>query len=577
MSERRRLHQYAILTASAVFVLVVVGGLVTSTGSGLAVPDWPLSYGTWCPPMVGGILYEHGHRMIAGAVGLLVLALAVWLARAEQRRWVRRLGLAALGAVVLQALLGGLTVLLLLPPQISISHAVLGQSVFVLLVCLAWCTSPGWEAAPPRLTGERAAALRAAGTAVALLAAVQLLLGAIIRHTGYAVAAHLAGAALLAAAAVWCAVLARRVRREAPSLCRFAGRALWLVGAQLALGLAVFAHRGSVPLRTAHVALGALVLAQAVVLVWASLRRLPASDTATRARHLLPRCQAPGWPDYLELAKARLSALVLLTTATGFWLGVRSHSELIRLLPLTLGTALVAAGANALNQWMERDRDALMQRTSRRPLPAGRLAPAAAFRFGVGCSAAGLAVLLIWVNPLATAIAAASWASYVLVYTPLKRRTPLCTLIGAVPGALPPVIGWAGARHELTLEAAALFLLLFLWQLPHFLALAVLHRDDYARAAFPLLPLIEPEGLMTARQIALYGLALLPVSLVPSVIGVAGAVYFFGALALGLGFAGMAAKAAWARSAQSARRLFRTSILYLPALLVLLACDRGPR
>jgi protoheme IX farnesyltransferase len=191
-------------------------------------------------------------------------------------------------------------------------------------------------------------------------------------------------------------------------------------------------------------------------------------------------------------------------------------------------------------------------------------------------SVAGILILATRVNLLSAVIATASWASYVLVYTPLKRLTPLCTLVGAVPGALPPVIGWAGARNGLSLEAWALFGILFLWQLPHFLAIAVLHRDDYVRAGFPMLPAVEPDGLMTARQTALYGVALLPISLVPSVVGLAGPVYFFGALLLSGAFLVVAVRAAWLRSTESARQLFHASIAYLPLLLILLAMDRAP-
>ena len=280
--------------------------------------------------------------------------------------------------------------------------------------------------------------------------------------------------------------------------------------------------------------------------------------------------------DYAALTKARLSLLVLMTTVVGFWLGMRSVGQRSSLFPLCLGTALVVGGANALNQWMERVPDALMRRTRTRPLPAGRLAPKTAFRFGMGLSVGGLAVLAVFVNIPSAAIAAFSWVSYVLIYTPLKRNTPFCTLIGAIPGASPALIGWAAARQALDTEAWALFAILFVWQLPHFLSLAVLYRDDYARAGFPMLPVIEADGLMTARQTALYGLALLPVSLFPTLIGVAGAVYFWGAAALTALFVVIAARAAWRRSPQAARQLFGASVLYLPALLVLLALDRAP-
>jgi protoheme IX farnesyltransferase len=280
--------------------------------------------------------------------------------------------------------------------------------------------------------------------------------------------------------------------------------------------------------------------------------------------------------DYLELTKPRLSGLVLVTTAVGFWLGMGALEQLGGLIPVCIGTALVVGGANALNQWIERVPDALMHRTKQRPLPSGRISPEAAFRFGMATSLAGIIFLGLAVNAFSATLAAISWASYVLVYTPMKRRTPLCTLVGAIPGALPPMIGWVGARNALTFEAWALFTLLFIWQLPHFLALAVLYRDDYERAGFRMLPLIEADGLVTARQTALYGIALLPVSLFPTLIGVAGVSYFYGAMALGLAFLVIAMRAAWFRSPQSAQQLFRASVLYLPALLGLLAFDRAP-
>jgi protoheme IX farnesyltransferase len=191
-------------------------------------------------------------------------------------------------------------------------------------------------------------------------------------------------------------------------------------------------------------------------------------------------------------------------------------------------------------------------------------------------SLAGLAVLFLAVNALAATLAAVSWASYILLYTPLKRRSPLCTLVGAIPGALPPVIGWAGAARTLDAGAWTLFTILFIWQLPHFLAIAWLYRDEYARAGFKMLTLIEADGAMTARQTALYGLALLPVSLFPTALGVAGHAYSVGAMVIGAAFVLLSLRAAARRTRQSARQLFRASVLYLPLLLVLLALDRAP-
>ncbi len=523
------------------------------------MPDWPLSYGTWFPPMVGGILYEHGHRMIAAFVGLLIIGLAVWCARVEPRRWVKRLSAAALAAVIVQGLLGGLTVLLMLPPQISIAHACLGQTLFCLVLSIALCTSPGWQARRAWPLEPITASLRGVAGGAVLLAAAQLALGAVIRHTGYAVMWHLAGAIALLLVSGWFAFAARSSAE--PLVRRGTGRLVLLVGLQIALGLTVFTHRGSVMLRTGHVVLGALVLAQAVALAWEILPRRRSSLRAA---------------DLLELTKARLSALVLLTTAAGFWIGLRPGDSAVRLLPVLLGTALVVGGANALNQWLEWSLDGRMERTKHRPIPAGRMAPDTARRFGLVCAISGLLALAVAVNGVSALLAACGLISYVYFYTPMKRQTPLCTLVGAIPGALPPLIGWAGARGTLGQEAWALFAILFVWQLPHFLALALLHRADYARAGFRMLPLTESGGLTTARQMLLYGLALLPASLCPTVLGLAGPAYFVGALLLGVGFAAIAARTAWRRTPAAARQLFLASVLYLPVLLALMALDRRP-
>jgi protoheme IX farnesyltransferase len=265
-----------------------------------------------------------------------------------------------------------------------------------------------------------------------------------------------------------------------------------------------------------------------------------------------------------------------MTTGVGFWMAQPGKAELQLFLPLCAGTALVVAGAHAINQWMERDVDARMRRTQHRPLPSGRLAPEAALRMGIWLSAIGLAVLAISVNSLAALLAAASWAAYILIYTPLKRVTPLCTLAGAIPGALPPLIGWAAVRGTVDAPAWTLFAILFIWQLPHFLAIAVMYRDDYARAGLPMLPLVESDGVMTARQTALYGAALIPVSLFPTVLGVSGPWYFAGAALLSTALFAVALRAAWGRSPETARQLFLASILYLPILLILLAADRAP-
>jgi protoheme IX farnesyltransferase len=237
------------------------------------------------------------------------------------------------------------------------------------------------------------------------------------------------------------------------------------------------------------------------------------------------------------------------------------------------GTALLCGGASALNQYAERDADARMTRTSRRPLPAGRLRPEEAMVFGLALSGAGLA-LLVFVNPLTLALGAASLAIYVLVYTPLKRVTSLSTVVGAVPGALPPLMGWAAARGSLGAAGLGLFAILFLWQLPHFLAIGWLYRDDYARGGFAMLSVADPNGSSSGRQAVLYATALLPVTLASGLLAAAGKGYLWGALLLGLAFLGCAAVFAWRRTAPAARLLFFSSVLYLPLVLGLMVFDR---
>lgn len=278
--------------------------------------------------------------------------------------------------------------------------------------------------------------------------------------------------------------------------------------------------------------------------------------------------------DALELTKPGITGLVLVTAAVGFYLGAAGSFDLSLLLHALAGTALLAGGTNALNQYAEREADAQMKRTRERPLPAGRLRPFSALAFATAISLAGAVHLALAVNLLTALLGAAALIVYVFVYTPLKRRTSLCTIVGAVPGAIPPLMGWAAARGELDVLAWVLFAIVFFWQLPHFLAIAWLYRQDYARAGFPMLPVLDPTGSRTARQILLYTLALVVVSLLTTVLGLTGAIYFFGALTLGLGFLGLGVALAFARGGHQARRLFLGSVIYLPVLLILMVVDK---
>ncbi len=278
--------------------------------------------------------------------------------------------------------------------------------------------------------------------------------------------------------------------------------------------------------------------------------------------------------DFVTLTKPRLNLLVLVTTLGGLYLASPAGVPTALLVHTLLGTALVAGGAAALNQVWERETDRLMRRTSTRPLPQGRLGINEGTWFGVLLSSAGLIELTFGANAAAAAVALVTAASYVLVYTPLKTRTSLATLVGAVPGALPPVIGWAAATGDITLPALVLFGIVFFWQMPHFLAIAWMYRDDYARAGIPLLPVLEPDGRRTGQQALLYAAALWPVSLLPALVGLADAPYSIVATVLGLVFIALAALFARERSIAQARRLFLFSITYLPLLWGALVADR---
>jgi protoheme IX farnesyltransferase len=280
--------------------------------------------------------------------------------------------------------------------------------------------------------------------------------------------------------------------------------------------------------------------------------------------------------DFAALTKPRVVLMVLLTAVTGFYLGSRGVPDYRALVHMLIGMALAAAGSLTLNQFLERDLDARMDRTRLRPLPDGRVEPTEALVFGAAVTAAGVLYLGLLVNALSGMVAAIVVITYLFLYTPLKTKTPLCSVVGAVPGALPPVIGWAAARGELHLETWVLFSILYLWQLPHTLAIGTLYREDYARAGILVLPVVDPDGRSTARHVVSNCFALLVVGLLPTLIGLTGSLYFLGALGLGLALVGCGVSLAVSRSPAAARRLFFASLIYLPALLGLMVFDKAP-
>lgn len=278
--------------------------------------------------------------------------------------------------------------------------------------------------------------------------------------------------------------------------------------------------------------------------------------------------------DYVELSKPRLNLLVVLTSAAGFYLAMGRDIRWLALFNTIVGTALVAGGASAMNQIYERKTDLVMSRTRMRPLPDGRVSPLEAGVFALMMSVAGLLVLAAGTNTLASMVALATLVTYVGIYTPMKPRTSFATVIGAIPGALPPMIGWAAATDTISREAWLLFGIVFLWQMPHFLAIAWMLRDDYRRAGFPMLPVIEPDGRSTARQVAAYAAALVPVSIVPTTMHLTSTAYVYGALALSLAFLAASLRFAFARTDAHARTLFFSSIVYLPLIWALMIVTR---
>ncbi len=272
--------------------------------------------------------------------------------------------------------------------------------------------------------------------------------------------------------------------------------------------------------------------------------------------------------DYLELSKARIVFMILITTGAGYLLA--GSFSWISFLNTLIGTALVAGGTNALNQYWERDLDALMARTRKRPLPAGRMGTRAALVYSLGISVIGIAYLALLVSPLASLLALSTLLLYIFVYTPMKTRSTWCTLIGAVPGAVPPLIGWAGATGTLSVSAWLMFGLMFMWQMPHFLAIAWIYRDDYTRAGFEMVSVGDDEGVRTSRQAVIYSVALLAVSLAPWFLGLANLAYFAGALLSGVALLWLAGVFAATRTMGAAKKLFMASNIYLLVIMTLL-------
>src|SRR5438477_6645541 len=299
-----------------------------------------------------------------------------------------------------------------------------------------------------------------------------------------------------------------------------------------------------------------------------------AVEVNSSAEALLPLGVKARLSAYVELTKPRITFLIMLTSAAGFCLGSRGAVDYVLFAHAMIGIGLLSSGIATLNQFIERDLDSLMRRTADRPLPSGRLVPVEALWLGVLLTASAEIYLALFVNGLSAILGLTIIAGYLLLYTPLKTRTTLSTAVGAFPGAMPPLIGWTAARGEIDVAAWVLFAILFLWQFPHFLAIAWMYREDYGRAGIRMLPVVEPEGRVTGQQIIAYSLMLLPVSLLPTILGISGKIYLVAAFVLGLLFVASSVRAALSKSNQHARQLLLASVLYLPMLFGVMVLNR---
>jgi protoheme IX farnesyltransferase len=353
----------------------------------------------------------------------------------------------------------------------------------------------------------------------------------------------------------------------------------WILGILITLNLfygRIYSENVSVLLRTTHVTMGALLLGLSLLIfLWSWGSRVTATRATSSVRwNTLGTKSLGSFRDYLALAKPGISVMTVLTTLAGFLLGSRGEVNGGLLIHIGVGIFLVSSGACALNMFLERDVDGRMHRTEERPLPAGRLTPQSALIFGLLLSGIGLAYVGWTLNFWTASLSGLALGIYLSLYTPLKKVSVLSTAVGAVSGALPPAIGWVAATGRWEMGTSIVFGILFFWQFPHFFSLAWLYRDDYARAGFPLLPVVEPDGESTARKIVLNTFALLSVSLLPTFLGLAGPAYSGAALLLGSGLAVAGGLFFLNHSLNRARQLFRVSVLYLPLLLIALVLDR---
>jgi protoheme IX farnesyltransferase len=585
-----RFRRLAVVTIAATFVLIAVGGLVRATDSGLGCPDWPRCFGKLVPPAELHAWIEHSHRLIASVVMALVAWLVVAAWRTGQDRVVRRASVAALVMVLSQAVIGAFVVWWKLEAESVTLHLATALALVALLIYIGFRAR--WPADRSRRQGQdrRFVRLVAAGAGLTYL---QMLVGSTVTgyHAGLAYPLnvllpdlgpsvariqllHRTLAVLVGALVVAIFLVARRTQRAHPTVTRLAGYAAGLVAVQIGLGVANVANRLSALTVVPHLAVGALLWGTMVALLLHADRfcgtpaRDPAEPEPAPARSAGQSARA-----YFLLTKPRIIELLLVTTVPTMFIAARGVPSPWLMAATLFGGALSAASANVLNCYLDRDIDALMRRTARRPLPAHRVEPGDALRFGLVLGVAGFVWLWATVNLLSAVLATSAILFYVFVYTiGLKRRSTQNIVIGGAAGAVPVLVGWSAVTGRVDLPALVLFAIIFYWTPPHFWALSLRYKDDYAAAGVPMLPVVRG-ARETSTQILYYTVLLVAVTLLLYPAGRMGALYLAAAVALGGAFIWRALELRRDLDGRRAIRLFSFSNTYLALLFGAMAVD----
>jgi heme o synthase len=580
-----------ISTLFLTFLLINLGGYVHNSGASLACPDWPLCYGQIMPEMKGGVLIEHSHRMLASLVGFLTIFIVFFIYRlpnADQSQ--RKMSWLALFFVIAQGILGGLTVIYKLPTIISTSHLALSMIYFLNLVWLDHSVTRTKFSAAPNLKWNLNLKHFVFGFMVLIY--LQMILGASIRHLGLGGACGVGSENLIkcfdmiAFEQSWIpssiqaqlhmlhrftAIVALVLGSvlivslfKLPFLRKYTYSLLLVLSFQVFLGfLTVYTNLGEI-VTTLHLGGAALLLAMTWKLYLVLITEEKISNTFEKPTL---------WRDLISLTKPRLSGLVVLTCALGLYLAPNSISLITAFIAI-VSTALIVAGACTINCYMEKDVDKLMDRTKNRPLPSGRMQPIVALVFGTGLLVINIPILYVYVNPLTAYLGLAAAVIYVFMYTPMKKKSTFALFIGAVPGAIPPLMGWTAATNSIDLLGLLLFAILFVWQLPHFLSIAMYYADDYKNADIKIVPNVSGQ-FPTKIRILIYTGALMLLSIAPFFIGQRGHSYLYLSLVIGVlftvfAFYGVVLGNNEKENQTWAKRYFWGSLIYLPSVLILM-------